>query len=150
MLLFLDMISLSEIKKFFTLSDVVLAITVITVIGLMIVPIPTYLLDFLMALNIALGVTVLLIAMYLSQPLDFAAFPSLLLILTLFRLSLNISSTKLILSLGPDFDGSVVLSFAEFVTRGNFVVGIVVFAIITLVQFLVVTKERRIRLLGSS
>ncbi|NQY73423.1 MAG: FHIPEP family type III secretion protein, partial [Candidatus Margulisbacteria bacterium] len=134
------MISLSEIKKFFTLSDVVLAITVITVIGLMIVPIPTYLLDFLMALNIALGVTVLLIAMYLSQPLDFAAFPSLLLILTLFRLSLNISSTKLILSLGPDFDGSVVLSFAEFVTRGNFVVGIVVFAIITLVQFLVVTK----------
>ncbi|RAP38747.1 EscV/YscV/HrcV family type III secretion system export apparatus protein, partial [Candidatus Marinamargulisbacteria bacterium SCGC AAA071-K20] len=93
-----------------------------------------------MVLNIAISLTVLLISMYLSEPLDFAAFPSLLLIITLFRLSLNIASTKLILALGADFDGKVVEAFADFVTRGNFVVGIVAFCIITLVQFMVVTK----------
>ena len=86
------------------------------------------------------AVMILLVAMFLQKPLDFAAFPSILLVLTLFRLSLNVASTKLILSLGADFDGQVVVAFADFVTRGNFVVGIVAFIIITLVQFLVVTK----------
>ncbi|MBH38147.1 EscV/YscV/HrcV family type III secretion system export apparatus protein [bacterium] len=134
------MINYNQFKSMFTPSDLILAFLIILIIALMVVPIPAPLLDVLMALNIALSIMVLLVAMYLSEPLDFAAFPSLLLIFTLFRLSLNVSSTKLILALGADFDGKVIEAFAEFVTRGNFVVGLVAFAIITLVQFMVVTK----------
>ena len=134
------MINVRQLKSLFSVTDIALAVVVILIIALMIIPIPTEALDLLMVLNVSVSVTVLLVAMYLSEPLQFAAFPSLLLILTLFRLSLNVSSTKLILSLGINFDGKVVEAFAEFVTRGNFVVGIVVFAIVTLVQFMVVTK----------
>ncbi len=124
----------------FSAADLILAFLIILIIALMVVPIPAGFLDILMALNIAISVMVLLVSMYLSEPLDFAAFPSLLLVITLFRLSLNVSSTKLILALGSDFNGQVIEAFAEFVTRGNFVVGLVAFAIITLVQFMVVTK----------
>ena len=134
------MSKLKSLGHLFSLSDVILAVTVIMIVGLMIVPIPTWLLDILMVLSIGIGVVVLLMAMYLAEPLDFAAFPSILLILTLFRLSLNVASTKLILSEGIEFNGHVVLAFADFVTRGNFVVGVVAFVIITLVQFMVVTK----------
>ncbi len=130
----------SNFKSLFSVADIVLAAAVILITALMIIPIPTWFLDILMVLNIAIGIAVLLVAMYLSQPLDFAAFPSLLLIFTLFRLSLNIASTKLILSEGIEFDGKIVEAFATFVTKGNFVVGVVVFAIITLVQFIVITK----------
>lgn len=129
-----------QFKQLFSASDISIAGLLIVIVALMVIPIPTFLLDLLMIINVAISVMVLLVAMYLSQPLDFAAFPSILLVITLFRLSINVSTTKLVLSLGPDFDGHVVLAFADFVTRGNFVVGVVAFAIITLVQFLVVTK----------
>ena len=131
---------INQVKDLFSISDIGLAVTTIMVIGLMIIPIPSYVLDYLMVLNIGTAVMILLVSMFLTEPLDFAAFPSILLIITLFRLSLNISSTKLILALGAEFDGKVVVAFAEFVTRGNFVVGIVAFCIITLVQFMVVVK----------
>ena len=134
------MFGFRQLRELFSLADVLLATIVILIIGVMIMPIPTIMLDYLMVINLAISVAILLVSMYLKQPLDFAAFPSLLLITTLFRLSINVASTKLILSLGPDFDGHMVAAFAGFVTRGNFVVGIVAFAIITLVQFLVVTK----------
>lgn len=129
-----------QFKNLFSISDIVLAALVIVIVCLMIIPIPTFLLDLLMTLNIAISVMILMMGMYLTKPLEFAAFPSLLLITTLFRLSLNVSATKLILSLGADFDGHVVLAFADFVTSGNFIVGVVAFCIITLVQFMVVTK----------
>jgi flagellar biosynthesis protein FlhA len=129
-----------QFRGLFSIADIAMAVILILIIALMIIPIPTFMLDILMVLNLGISIMVLLVSMYLSQPLDFAAFPSLLLILTLFRLSINVSSTKLILSLGPDFDGHVVHAFAEFVTKGNFVVGVVAFCIITLVQFIVVTK----------
>lgn len=132
--------SLSGLRDMFSISDILLAATLILIVSIMIIPIPSFALDLLMVLNIAVSVIILLIAMYLSQPLDFAAFPSILLVVTLYRLSLNVASTKLILSEGVEFKGEVVAAFADFVTRGNFVVGIVAFAIITLVQFLVVTK----------
>ena len=131
---------LKKIFDLFSISDLILAFTFLMIISIMLLPVPSWALDMLMILNIAASITVLLVSMYLSHPLEFAAFPSLLLVLTLYRLSLNVASTKLILALGPDFDGEVVKAFAEFVTRGNFVVGIVAFAIITLVQFMVVTK----------
>ncbi|MCP4049600.1 MAG: flagellar biosynthesis protein FlhA [bacterium] len=134
------MFKLGLVKELFSLQDVLLATTMILIVTLMVVPIPTVLLDLLMVLNVSIAVAILLISMYLSQPLDFAAFPSLLLVVTLFRLSLNVASTKLILSLGPEFDGEVIEAFAEFVTGGNFVVGVVAFSIITLVQFMVITK----------
>ncbi len=134
------MFSWGQLKSLFSAADIVMAVVLLLIISLMVIPIPTMMLDFLMVINISISIMVLLVAMYLSQPLDFAAFPSVLLVVTLFRLSINVSSTKLILSLGPDFDGHVVHAFAEFVTKGNFVVGIVAFCIITLVQFMVVTK----------
>ena len=134
------MFGLKVLKKLFNFSDVSLAAATILIIALLVMPIPTAALDFLMVVNMSLAVMVLLVALYLSHPLDFAAFPSMLLIFTLFRLSINVSSTKLILSLGADFDGQVVQAFATFVTRGNFVVGVVAFFIITLVQFIVIVK----------
>ena len=97
-----------SMKELFSVADVILAITVILVISLMVIPIPTWMLDILMVVNISIGLLTLLTAIYLNEPLDFAAFPSILLIITLFRLSINVASTKLILSLGVDFDGGVV------------------------------------------
>ena len=134
------MFNLKTLKELFSLSDVLIAIVVILVVALMVLPIPTVVLDMLLTLNISLAIMTLLVAMYVKQALDFATFPSILLVLTLFRLSLNVASTKLILGLGPEFDGKVILAFADFVTSGNFVVGAVAFFIITLVQFIVVVK----------
>ena len=134
------MVNLQSFKNLFSASDIVLATSVILILVLMVIPIPSWMLDLLMVVNMSIGVLMLLTSIYLSEPLDFAAFPSILLIVTLFRLSLNVASTKLILGLGVDFDGEVVEAFAEFVTRGNFVVGVVAFVIITLVQFMVITK----------
>ncbi len=134
------MFNFRQLKDLFSISDLLLAIIVILIVGVMVIPIPTSLLDLLMVINMAISVAILLVAMYLSQPLDFAAFPSILLVSTLFRLSINVASSKLILGLGADFDGHMVTAFANFVTKGNFVVGIVAFVIITIVQFLVVTK----------
>ena len=96
------MINVEQIKGLFSASDLILATLIILIIALMVVPIPSITLDILMVLNVAISVTVLLVAMYLAEPLDFAAFPSLLLVITLYRLSLNVASTKLILSKGAD------------------------------------------------
>ena len=134
------MLILNKLKEIFSLGDILLAATVISILSIMIIPLPTLALDLLMVTNISIAVMVLLVSMYLTQPLDFAAFPSILLVLTLFRLSLNVASTKLILGLGPDFDGDVVISFSTFVAGDNLVVGLVAFLIITIVLFLVVTK----------
>ncbi len=130
----------SKIKSMIPLTDLVIAILVVLILSIMVIPLPTFLLDLLLVLNMSLGIIVLLVAIFLKKPLDFAAFPSILLVTTLFRLSLNICSTRLILSQGIDFDGKVIKAFANFVTSGNMVVGAVAFGIITLVQFMVITK----------
>ena len=101
---------LKKLINLFSISDLILAFTFLMIISIMLLPVPSWALDILMVLNIAASVTVLLVSMYLSHPLDFAAFPSLLLVLTLYRLSINVASTKLILALGPDFDGEVVIA----------------------------------------
>ncbi len=115
-----------------------LAVVVAAVVSMMIVPLPTPLLDVLLTLNITGAVLILLIALYVSTPLRLATFPSILLISTLFRLALNISSTRLIL-LQADA-GEVIRSFGQFVVAGNMIVGAVVFAILTLINFIVITK----------
>ena len=119
-------------------SDLLLAGLVVGIVAMMIIPLPTPLLDLLITTNIALSVLLLLLSIYIANALRIAAFPSLLLITTLFRLGLNVSSTRLIL-LQADA-GDVIASFGNFVVAGNLVVGAVVFLILTLIQFIVIAK----------
>jgi type III secretion protein V len=119
-------------------SDIALAAVVIGMVGMMIVPLPTFLLDLLLTLNISAAVVLLLVSLYVPTALKISAFPAILLITTLFRLALNVSSTRLIL-LQADA-GEVIDAFGNFVVQGNYVVGAVVFLILTIVQFLVIAK----------
>ncbi|MDQ7062646.1 MAG: flagellar biosynthesis protein FlhA [candidate division KSB1 bacterium] len=119
-------------------SDILVAGGVLLILVIMVIPIPTPVLDFLIALNIAMALAVLMVAMYMTEPLQFSVFPGLLLILTLFRLSLNIASTRLIL--GEGFAGSIISSFGNFVVKGNYVVGFIIFLILVIIQFVVITK----------
>jgi type III secretion protein V len=125
-------------KRRFATADAALAALVLSVVGLMVVPLPTWLLDLLLASNLAFSVAILLVSLYVSDGLKIAAFPTVLLLTTLARLSLNVSSTRLIL-LQADA-GEVIRAFGEFVVRGNYVVGGVVFLILTIIQFVVIAK----------
>jgi flagellar biosynthesis protein FlhA len=118
-------------------------ILICMILGMMILPLPPFLLDLLFTFNIALSVMVLLVSMYTMKPLDFAAFPSVLLFSTLLRLSLNVASTRVVLlegHTGPDAAGKVIESFGHFLVGGNFAVGIVVFVILMVINFMVITK----------
>ncbi|WP_459836698.1 flagellar biosynthesis protein FlhA [Halanaerobaculum tunisiense] len=108
------------------------------IVVMFIIPLPTILLDVLLTLNISLGLTILLVAMYLEDPLELSVFPSLLLIATLFRLGLNVSTTRLIL--GQADAGQVIEAFGNFVVGGNYIVGFVIFVILVAIQFIVITK----------
>jgi len=119
-------------------ADVAVASSIIVIILVMIMPLPAQLMDFLLATNISLSLIVLLIGFYILKPLEFAVFPGLLLILTLFRLALNVATTRLILS--QAYAGELINSFGNFVVQGNYVVGIVVFAVLVIVNFVVITK----------
>lgn len=112
---------------------------VLGVILLIIIPLPSFLLDVLLLVNISLSLCILLLTMYVKEPLEFSVFPSVLLVTTLFRIGLNVSSTRLILGHGGEA-GKVIKTFGEFVIGGNAVVGFIVFLIIVIVQFLVITK----------
>ncbi|WP_271007471.1 FHIPEP family type III secretion protein [Paucibacter sp. B51] len=118
--------------------DLLLVAGVIAIIALMVLPLPLWLLDLLVAANIAMGVVLLLVAIYISSPLEFAVFPSVLLITTLFRLSLSIATTRQILLHANG--GHIIDTFGKLVAGGNLVVGLVVFLIITVVQFIVIAK----------
>ncbi|MBB2931900.1 flagellar biosynthesis protein FlhA [Paraburkholderia silvatlantica] len=118
-------------------------ILICMILGMMILPLPPFLLDLLFTFNIALSVMVLLVSMYTMKPLDFAAFPSVLLFSTLLRLSLNVASTRVVLlegHTGPGAAGQVIESFGHFLVGGNFAVGIVVFVILMVINFMVITK----------
>ena len=119
-------------------GDIVLAAIVIAVVAMMILPLPTPLLDILLATNISLAVLILLVTLYVSDALRIAAFPTILLLTTLFRLALNVSSTRLIL--GQAYAGEVINAFGDFVVAGNVAVGAVIFLILTVIQFVVVAK----------
>ncbi len=118
--------------------DAALALLVIAVVGMMIIPLPTWLLDVLLAANLSLAITILLVVLYVPEALAIATFPTILLLTTLFRLALNVSSTRLIL-LQADA-GEVIRAFGGFVVRGNYVVGGVVFLVLTVIQFVVIAK----------
>jgi len=124
-------------------ADVMVALGLVLVLMLMILPVPAALLDLFLALNITLALLVLIISLYTTKALDFAIFPTVLLTTTLFRLSLNVASTRLILlhgEEGPSSAGSVIESFGQFVVGGNYVVGIVIFIILVIINFMVITK----------
>ncbi|MBL9037851.1 MAG: type III secretion system export apparatus subunit SctV [Archangium sp.] len=119
-------------------ADILLAVVVIAIIGMMIVPLPTLLLDILLTINISISVLILLISLYIPGALQISVFPTLLLITTMYRLALTVSTTRLILSTGDA--GEVVFAFGNFVARGNFVVGGIVFVILVVVNFIVISK----------
>jgi type III secretion protein V len=137
MKLFLDVVT-KVLARAKSSSDVVLAVVMAAIVGAMIVPLPAWLLDVGIAINLAAALSLLVAALYAKDALKVAAFPTLLLLTTLFRLAMNVSSTRLALSEGHA--GEIIEAFGEFVVRGDYVVGAVIFAILTLVQFLVVTK----------
>ncbi|MBP7662611.1 MAG: FHIPEP family type III secretion protein, partial [Shewanella sp.] len=118
--------------------DIILSAMLMVAVFMMILPLPTPLIDVLIALNLGLSIVLLMIAIYIRDPLEFSVFPSLLLITTLYRLALTISTSRLIL-LQHDA-GDIVYTFGNFVVGGNLAVGIIIFAIITIVQFIVITK----------
>lgn len=119
-------------------TDILLALGLIFMLGLMLIPLPPAMLDFFLAINITLAVLVLIVSLYIQSPLDISIFPGLLLVLTLFRLSLNISSTRLILIEGNA--GKIIESFGSFVVSGNYIVGFIIFIILVIIQFIVIIK----------
>lgn len=121
-------------------TDFLMGIGVIAVVMMLIIPLPTFILDFLMAVSIMVGLLILMIVMFVHRSFDFSVFPSLLLVSTVFRLALNVSSTRLILLEGASFDGKIVRTFGDFVVGGNYVVGFIIFIILVAVQFIVITK----------
>ncbi|WP_353192861.1 flagellar biosynthesis protein FlhA [Pandoraea pnomenusa] len=125
------------------LKSLAAPVLIIMILGMMILPLPPFILDLLFTFNIALSVMVLLVSMYTQKPLDFAAFPSVLLFSTLLRLSLNVASTRVVLlegHTGPDAAGKVIEAFGHFLVGGNYAVGIVVFIILVVINFMVITK----------
>lgn len=125
-------------------SDVLVAVGVVSVMLMLLIPLPTVLLDFLMALNLVISLLTILIVLYTKDALEFSVFPTVLLVLTVFGLALNISSTRLILAKGGDFDGRIIRAFSQFVvgTSGaqGLVIGVIIFIILVAVQFIVITK----------
>ena len=124
-------------------TDMLLASAVVGIMAVMIVPLPSVVLDLLLTFNLTFSILILMVSMYILRPLEFSVFPSLLLMITLFRLSLNLASTRLVLlygSEGTQAAGRVIEAFGQFVVGGNYVVGAVVFLILVVIQFVVITK----------
>jgi flagellar biosynthesis protein FlhA len=135
--------SVGGIGKALASSDIGLAVGVMAIIMVLIVPLPPLLLDVLLAISIVFSVLILMTALFIQTPLEFSSFPTVLLISAMLRLALNLATTRLILSEGhngTDAAGHVIEAFGEFITRGSFVIGIVVFAILLIVNFIVITK----------
>jgi flagellar biosynthesis protein FlhA len=126
------------IRRLMKHTDLVAAVAVVVVVTMLIIPLPSILLDFFITINISVALSVVVATMYLKKGLDFSAFPSLLLLTTMFRLAINVSVTRLILTKGSA--GSVVHDFGQFVVGGNVVIGLVIFLILVVIQFVVVTN----------
>lgn len=136
-------ISLGEIGRIIKRGDLALAFGVLTILVVLILPLPSLVLDLFLAISITLSILILMTALFIQAPLEFSSFPTILLISTMLRLSLNLASTRLILSRGHEGTaaaGHVIEAFGNFVMGGNFVIGIIVFAILVIVNFVVITK----------
>jgi flagellar biosynthesis protein FlhA len=133
-----DTRSQSVIARILSHSDLLAAVGVVMVVTMLIIPLPPAVLDFMITLNISAGLAIVVASMYLSNALEFSAFPSLLLLTTMFRLAINVSVTRQILSTGNA--GSVVEAFGKFVIRGDVIIGLVIFLVLVVIQFVVVTN----------
>ncbi len=134
---------LATVAKSALRGEVYLAAAVLFILAILLVPLPAWFMDFLLAISITSSVLVLMTALLIKRPLEFTAFPTVLLLTTLFRLALNVASTRLILShghTGPDAAGQVINAFGEFVMQGNFIIGVIVFIILIIVNFVVITR----------
>ena len=135
--------SLSEIGDILKRGDLALAFGVLTILVVLILPLPSIVLDLFLAISITVSILILMTSLFIQAPLEFSSFPTILLISTMLRLSLNMASTRLILSKGHEGTaaaGHVIEAFGNFVMSGNFVIGIIVFAILVIVNFVVITK----------
>ncbi|MBV5278893.1 MAG: flagellar biosynthesis protein FlhA [Campylobacteraceae bacterium] len=124
-------------------KDLTIVVFIVSILAIIIVPLPSAILDFFLVISLSLAVLVILISLYIPKPTDLTTFPTLILIITLFRLSLNISTTRMILTnghLGPDAVSEIVSSFGQFVVGGNYVIGVIIFSILVLINFMVITK----------
>jgi len=126
------------IVRFSKYSDVLLALGLVAILVVMIIPIPPFLMDLMLTLDISLALAILVVVLYTTEPLQLSVFPGLLLMATLFRLSLNVASTRLILS--DAYAGQLIEAFGTFVVGGNYIVGIIIFAILVIINFVVLTK----------
>ena len=131
------------LNRLFKRGDIALALGVVFILSVLVLPMPTWLLDIMLAFSFSFSVLILMTVMFIERPLDFSSFPTILLVSTLLRLALNLASTRLILAnghTGTDAAGHVIEAFGNFVMAGNFVIGIIVFSILVLVNFVVITK----------
>ncbi len=138
-----DRLTNLPIKKLLYRSDIIAALGLVSILMIMIIPLPSIVLDLFLSMNITIALLILIISLYTVKAIEFSIFPSILLTTTLFRLSLNVASTRLILlhgDEGPGAAGSVIQAFGQFVVGGNYFVGIVIFAILVLINFMVITK----------
>jgi flagellar biosynthesis protein FlhA len=136
-------LTLAHLKKSFWRGDSAFALGMVVIISILMVPIPRFMLDFLLALSIAFSVLIFLTTLFIEKPLDFSSFPTILLVSTLLRLSLNVASTRLILTYGHEGAGAaghVIEAFGQFVIAGNFIIGFIVFTILLIINFVVITK----------
>lgn len=135
--------ALNVFEKINQYSDAIVIILILIILGSLVLPVPPFLLDILLTFSITFSMLILMAAVYVESPLKFSSFPSILLIATLFRLSLNVASTRRILlhgHEGPDAAGHVIQAFGQFVVGGNYVVGIIVFLVLVIINFIVITK----------
>ena len=124
-------------------TDVFMGFAAMSILMVMVIPIPAVLLDLFLSFNITMALIILLVGMYILKPLDLSSFPSLLLLATLFRLALNVASTRIILlhgNEGTHAAGKVIMAFGNFVVGGNYLVGFIVFVILVVINFMVITK----------
>jgi len=128
----------SQLITFTNNSNVTLAAGIVLILAVMVLPLPSFIMDALLAMNLMSALVILFVSLYIFRPLEFSVFPGLLLIITLFRLSLNVATTRLILSRG--YAGEIIETFGEFVVQGNYVVGAVIFIILVIINFVVITK----------
>ena len=126
-----------------SLTGLVLPLGILMLVAMMVLPLPAFILDFLFTINILMSLLILMVALHTYRPLDFSSFPSLLLVATVLRLGLNVASTRIVLSeghTGTEAAGKVIEAFGAFVIAGNYVVGIFVFAILVIINLVVITK----------
>ncbi|MEC7515920.1 MAG: FHIPEP family type III secretion protein, partial [Pseudomonadota bacterium] len=134
---------LGQFQAVFMRGDIALALGVVAILAILILPMPTWLLDLSLGISITFSILILMTVLFINRALDFNAFPTVLLIATMLRLSLNLASTRLILAeghTGTDAAGQVIQAFGQFMMSGNAVIGVIVFAILVIVNFIVITK----------